>query len=1580
MKRVGLVIAAAWLVAACGGLEEVDPSVATVVPVRGQTRLGEDAIPQIARAATQQHIKTSQRALARVALDSGPELLLDESAELALVDAATVTLASGRLFAQIQPGEQLEARIAQLSLRASDAAFSTETSARATRVYVIRGELSYTLGQTRGVASAGEELTVQGNRAQTRAATLWQDWTGGLARPGPSDASGPAGVGMLEARVPDEIGLARWPLVVRRLDVRVRIEGDLAITEVDQLFFNPASEAVEGLYRIRVPEDAVLQRFAVDRDDRLVDGYVRERAQAQQAYEQQVYRGSTEDPALLEWDAPGSYRARIYPIYAGETRRIVIRYAEWLHPPAPNAPRLYRYPMGGGGTRTPHIQELSITADIAESGAESVRAGMGAQIEEGAVRIRRSDFRPHSDFWLELVGPEQTQHAWVAPHEPPPRAPDAAAVPNEADERDYFFLPLVLPASWVPARTQTGMDVVVVADVSAATDRSHLELGRSVVESLTAHLDEQDRVAVVSSDLAIRSVIEGERPAMHAASRAHIERLLDGLARVPAGGATDIGQAITQAAGLLDPARPGAIVYVGDGAPTVGELRADGLLERFGRLAHPVRLYAVAVGSDANLELLETLTRGGGLALRVEERAQAADAALRVLGHLERPVVHNVEVTLGNGIENVYPRRVMDAVLGEVFPVVGRVRGDLPDSVTVKYTFGGERKTQDVAIAVSTTQESTDLRLRWAGERLRQLLLGGAQREEVAELGTRYGLITPFTSYYVPSRNELAQMGAQSSVLVDQPILAVGDHESALDSIGEGVLAVALGPLSIAGCTREQPAEPPAEETPEWAQEEDTSDDEGGTGKRHRDEEGAMGEESTKQTNNRYAIEGPQDNANPQMAREAAREHGSNVGSIGVLRSMTGSWNGPTSPYGPGAAQPAPSAEPAPARTATADAPAEDPMAAVGALMGDQVGSNFGFGGLGLRGTGEGGGGEGEGTIGLGNIGTIGHGGGDGTGSGYGRGAGGLRGREARAPRVRTGNADVRGSLSREVIRRVIQRHINEVRFCYEQELNQSPDLMGRVMISFIISPSGAVQSAAVGQSSLGNARVEGCMVQAVRRWMFPAPDGGGVVGVNYPFMLETDGSGAPASEEPQPRIITRIVHTTDPAAHRARRCSDAAFLSLNDRRALWQERLANQPAAQGWLEVYQEAIRNCEASTWRDRSALLALMIARAGSIEAMIQLYQQLSAAADRSYLRAQILRRVRTPDELRQVRGAFGLGTEVDWNLVAQILERAGTNEGARIRALRQLTWQYPYSFELKLRLLAALERASRAPEAKRLADQMRADPMADPGVRTAIGEMFLRMNREDEARRAFSEIVEFAPLDELARRRLGDLYRAHGWYADAYRQYQTLREIREDDPSVLLLLAQAAAGAGRVDEALRLEHSVMQTAQPGASEGIARTALLWSSVRFARLRKAARDGRNEDRIETLGRRMRRSGILREAGQLRVTLVWSHPDAQLSLWAGHPGLSLTRPNDITPEYGLEAFDLEEQEAGAYSFEVRRSADQDAQLTAVRAQLVVVWNEGRDDEKIEIIDLRFDAQRSAYAWTLTGRGLSEATVGERR
>ena len=279
------------------------------------------------------------------------------------------------------------------------------------------------------------------------------------------------------------------------------------------------------------------------------------------------------------------------------------------------------------------------------------------------------------------------------------------------------------------------------------------------------------------------------------------------------------------------------------------------------------------------------------------------------------------------------------------------------------------------------------------------------------------------------------------------------------------------------------------EDEVDWLQNQNAEDQEGGTGERHRNEEGQMGAVAADRTRNRFGIEGPESNEDPHMAREEAREEARTAGIIGTLSQLTGSWNAPTSPFGRDTAL------------------GTDTESALGNLMGDAIGESFGFGGLGLRSTGRGGGGTGEGTVGLGRYGTLGHGAGGGPESGYGRGAGSLGGRRSRVPTITVPHPPVvRGSLSREAIRRVIRRHINEVRFCYEQGLRQRPDLEGRVTVAFIISPSGSVQSSAVASSTIGNVRVEGCATRAVQRWNFPAPDGGGIVVVNYPFMLTQSG------------------------------------------------------------------------------------------------------------------------------------------------------------------------------------------------------------------------------------------------------------------------------------------------------------------------------------------------------------------------------------------------------------------------------------------------------------------------------------------
>lgn len=141
----------------------------------------------------------------------------------------------------------------------------------------------------------------------------------------------------------------------------------------------------------------------------------------------------------------------------------------------------------------------------------------------------------------------------------------------------------------------------------------------------------------------------------------------------------------------------------------------------------------------------------------------------------------------------------------------------------------------------------------------------------------------------------------------------------------------------------------------------------------------------------------------------------------------------------------------------------------------------------------------GEGTIGLGNVGLIGKA--DvGTGFSYGTVTG---SRSGKVPSVRQAAAEVKGSLDKDIIRRIVRAHINEVRYCYNQGLLKDPTLSGRVKITFTIGSAGSVTDATLDESTVSDATVGTCIAKAIKRWKFPKPDGGGNVVVTYPFLLE---------------------------------------------------------------------------------------------------------------------------------------------------------------------------------------------------------------------------------------------------------------------------------------------------------------------------------------------------------------------------------------------------------------------------------------------------------------------------------------------
>lgn len=98
---------------------------------------------------------------------------------------------------------------------------------------------------------------------------------------------------------------------------------------------------------------------------------------------------------------------------------------------------------------------------------------------------------------------------------------------------------------------------------------------------------------------------------------------------------------------------------------------------------------------------------------------------------------------------------------------------------------------------------------------------------------------------------------------------------------------------------------------------------------------------------------------------------------------------------------------------------------------------------------------------------------------------------------------EVRGSIAKQDIVLTVRKNIADVRNCYEQALTGWPELKGRVAIKFIINPIGTVQNGMVATSTLGHKNVECCILNRLMQWRFPAPTGGGIVVITYPFVLQ---------------------------------------------------------------------------------------------------------------------------------------------------------------------------------------------------------------------------------------------------------------------------------------------------------------------------------------------------------------------------------------------------------------------------------------------------------------------------------------------
>jgi tetratricopeptide (TPR) repeat protein len=693
------------------------------VHVAGQEQKG------LGRVAPGEHVVTEGTGRARLHLVEGITALLDVSTEVA-IDVGRLQLYSGKLFIDSPEGRKITLNTGELTaqLAASKTAIEFLPQEHRVTLYCAQGEVMVTMkGQSQRVES-GETLRWDNGKFTVEPEKAFDDWTQGLAVPWQTQKLSRSS--LPEIWVYNEQGEPEALLTTTSQVVQVTLDGELATTKTVTRYYNGNDHDVKPRLRVAIPPKAQLNRVSYQQ---LPKDMVHEATLALCDADLSTQPGV----ARVEWGGNGWLTGRLPTVASGNSLELTLEYSLWQD--VESGIVTYRHSFAKG-IDAPQIGELSVRVDANSARSPWLEANRGVTRTGDVLFWHAADVRP-SDDWVTRYVPAviKTKEA------------RAYVEPGRSAEDDY-----VMVRFESPTRPVKPVRVALVIDISASIGGTGLELGRNLVEALLGNLSEKDSAIVVVTDEEQRTLM-AERPAT--ITKEWRKQLQLELSKLRPGGASDIGRALEYAADKLDGSADAghfqnAVVYLGDGKPTLGALTSEQLRGRLARRTSGMpKLSAVALGRTADVWQLAKLVASAGEIHAVSERAEAAVVASKLVASLQEPSYSDLRIELGPELDRIYPRVGQSVDAGSTVTAYGRLRGTLPKTIKVTYFDEGRPKTEDMPLRKVSVPSLADISRRWAEQRLFELVGTKDGLKPALMLAKDHHLLTPWSTWVFAEPN-----------------------------------------------------------------------------------------------------------------------------------------------------------------------------------------------------------------------------------------------------------------------------------------------------------------------------------------------------------------------------------------------------------------------------------------------------------------------------------------------------------------------------------------------------------------------------------------------------------------------------------------------------------------------------------------------------------------------------------------------------------------------------------------------------------------------------------------------------------
>ena len=500
------------------------------------------------------------------------------------------------------------------------------------------------------------------------------------------------------------------PMELRELSVDILVVGQTAVTTMEMTFYNPNTRVMEGEFQFPLADGQQVSRFALDINGKMREGVVVDKALGRKAFEDIVRRGV--DPGLLEKTEGNNFKARVYPMPAQGSRRVLIAFEQELR--QKNGQDFYFLPIASAL----QLQKFKLRTEVV---SRLVKADIENSLELDFKQTRNS-------YISELSKDNYSLNKNIALTFPKVEKPQVLTTTK--GNSSYLYGTMALGNT--PQQTKnTPKKLGILWDVSHSAAQTDKEKTFAFLNDYFSHIQNTE---VTLNTFSIRT----SEAVNFEVKNGNWQNLKAYLQTLKYDGATD-GNAMN-----FSPKCDEYLLFT-DGIFNFGA-KDFSVTEAVKQIKTPITVINNStIANTAKIQYLAGATGGNFIDLTTLSTAEAVKAAcytpFQFLGY---------EVKKGK-VKDLYPEKGT-ALSGETFTFAGKL---LSDEATIVVSVGYPNKVvaqQEISFSkdnVASQSEYALLRRVWAEKQIAHLQRIGADQKQIDAVGRQYGIVTEGNSLIV---------------------------------------------------------------------------------------------------------------------------------------------------------------------------------------------------------------------------------------------------------------------------------------------------------------------------------------------------------------------------------------------------------------------------------------------------------------------------------------------------------------------------------------------------------------------------------------------------------------------------------------------------------------------------------------------------------------------------------------------------------------------------------------------------------------------------------------------------------------